>query len=298
MTQQLSRRSLLAVGVTVAALATTGCGSTATTASAQGPRAELNQALHDRLPAAIREAGVLKVATDASYAPMSSFGPDGRTIIGMEPDLGAEIGAILGVRVKFVQRDFASILDDVADGSVDLAMSAITDTPERAEQVDFVNYFSAGTSILVQRGNPEGVMDIADLCGRVVAVEDGTTQVDLLERAQSNCAVPMRVQTYPTNSDALLQLRTGRAVAVLNDLPPAAFLVSDPRTKPHYQLASDTQYEPGLYGVAVSKGDLGLRDAVQGAFEELVRSGLYADVLARWAVSGGAVDRISINSDR
>ena len=92
------------------------------------------------------------------------------------------------------------------------------------------------------------------LCGRVVAVEGGTTQVDLLARAQCNCpALPIIVRTYATNSDALVQLRTGRAVAVLNDLPPAVFLVNDPRTKSYYQLASTTQYEPGLYGVVVAK---------------------------------------------
>lgn len=299
MTQQLGRRTLLsALGAALLLAGTTGCGSATTTAAAEGPAAEFNQALHDRLPASIRERGVLRVATDASYAPMSSFGPDGRTIIGIEPDLGAELGSILGIRVRFLQRDFAGILDQVAEGRVDLAMSAVTDTEERAELVDFVNYFSAGTSILVQRGNPAGVMDIADLCGRVVAVEDGTTQVDLLSRAQANCTAPMDVKTFPTNSDALLQLRTGRAVAVLNDLPPAAFLVTDPRTKPHYQLASDTQYEPGLYGVAVPKDEPGLRDAIQGGFEQLLRSGVYTDVLARWGVEGGAVDRISINSDR
>jgi polar amino acid transport system substrate-binding protein len=291
-------RTLSVLGLGVALMLASGCGSTTPEASAGGPRSELNPALRDLLPASVRESGVLRVATDASYAPMSSFGPDGRTIIGMEPDLGDEIGSILGVKVKFMQRDFVGILDDVAQGKVDIAMSAITDTPERAEQVDFINYFSAGTAILVQRGNPEGVMDIADLCGRVVAVEEGTTQVDLLDRAQSNCRSPMDVRTYPTNSDALLQLRTGRAAAVLNDLPPAAYLVTNPETKAHYQLASDTQYEPGLYGVAVPKGEPGLRDALQGAFEQLVRSGVYGDVLAKWGVETGAVERISINSDR
>ena len=95
---------------------------------------------------------------------------------------------------------------------------------------DFVDHFSAGTSIVVQSGNPAGVTDITDLCGKVVAVERGTTQVDLLARA--------RKKTYTTNSDALVELRTSRAVAVLNDLPPAVFLVNDPRTKSHYQLAS------------------------------------------------------------
>jgi polar amino acid transport system substrate-binding protein len=241
----------------------------------------------------------LRVGTDASYAPMSSFGPDGRTIIGMEPDLGVEIGRVQGVRLQFVNLDFATVLAAVAGGRVDVAMSAMTDTPERAKTADFVNYFSAGTSILVQRGNPAGVTDIKDLCGKVVAVESGTTQMDLLARTQKNCGDHLIIgKTYPTNSDALVQLRTGRAVAVLIDLPPAVFLVNDPRTRSHYELASTTQYEPGLYGMVVAKSQPGLRDAVQGAFEALLANGVYAKVISQWGVSDGAVHRISINSGR
>ena len=48
--------------------------------------------------------------------PMSSFGPDGRTIVGFEPDLGAALGRVLGVRFEFVNTDFTELLPDVVDG--------------------------------------------------------------------------------------------------------------------------------------------------------------------------------------
>lgn len=294
------RRVVAGLGLTLATTLMAACaGSAPPSGSHQAQHAHFDRSLHDRLPQSVRDRGVVRVGTDASYAPMSSFGPDGRTIVGMEPDLGEEIGHVLGVRVEFVNDDFTKLLPGVADGDLDLGMSAMTDTPERETIADFVNYFTAGTAIVVQRGNPAGVTDIRDLCGKVVAVEKGTTQVDLLARAQRNClGEPVVVKTYSTNSDALVQLRTGRAVAVLNDLPPAVFLVNDARTRSQYQLASTTQYEPGLYGVVVAKNRPGLRDAVQGACEELLRSGVYADVLARWGVADGAVDRVNINSDR
>jgi polar amino acid transport system substrate-binding protein len=262
-------------------------------------KAAFDQALHDKLPQSILDRGVIRVGTDASYAPMSSFAPDGRTIVGMEPDLGEQIGHVLGVRVAFLDTDFTKLLPHVAGGHLDLAMSAITDTAKRAKIADFVNYFSAGTSIVVRHGNPSAVTDLKDLCGKIVAVEKGTTQVDLLARAQTNCVdEDITVRTFPTNSDALLQLRTGRAAAVLNDLPPAVFLVNDPRTRSQYQLASTTQYEPGLYGIVVGKGQPGLRDAIQGACEELLRTGGYTTVLDRWSVRSGAIERITVNSDR
>jgi len=171
------------------------------------------------------------------------------------PDLNPEIGRILGVRLQFHNTDFATLLGLVGSGDLNVAISAMTDTPERAKTVDFVDYFSAGTSIVVQRGNPAGITELNDLCGKEVAVESGTTQVDLLSRTQKNCAnKPILVKTYPTNSDALVQLRTGRAMAVLNDYPPAVYLVNDVRTRSQYQLASTLQYEPGLYGIVVAKG--------------------------------------------
>jgi polar amino acid transport system substrate-binding protein len=230
---------------------------------------------------------------------MSSFGPGGLTIIGVEPDLGVQIGRILGVRLQFGNVDFVKLRGRVASGGLDLAISAMTDTPERATSGDFVNYFRAGTSIVVQRGNPAAVTELNDLCGKVVAIESGTTQVDLLERTQLSCVSKrIIVKTYPTNSDALVQLRTGRAVAVLNDYPPAVYLANDVRTRSQYQLASTLQYEPGPYGVFVAKTAPGLRVAVQGALEQLLRSGGYAGILDRWHVRDGAVQQITVNSGR
>jgi polar amino acid transport system substrate-binding protein len=283
------------------ALLLAGCAAAGTEPDRQdAPALSVDEDLHALLPDAVRERGVLRIGTDPSYAPMSSYGDDGRTIVGMEPDLGDALGDVLGVDVRFVDTDFTTILPDVAAGRLDLGMSAMTDTPERAEEVDFVNYFNAGTSIVVQRGNPAGVFELEDLCGKVAAVETGTTQVDLLDRAQGRCddGEPIDVRTYPTNSDALVQLRTGRAAAVLNDLPPAALLVSDPDTRGSYQLASTAQLEPGLYGVAVDKDLPGLRDAVQAALEVLVDRGVYADVLAGWGVEDGAVQDVTVNSGR
>ena len=274
------------------------CGSAAPAPSATHAAA-FNQALHDRLPKAVKDRGILRVGTEASYAPMESFGPDGRTIIGADPDIGAAIGQVLGVRLEFTNTAFDELLPEVKGGDLDLAMSSVTDTAQRATIVDFVNYFSAGTSIVVQRGNPAAITSIEDLCGKVVAVEAGTVQEDLLGRTQANCgAHPIAVNSRPTDSDALLELRTGRAAATLNDLPAAVALVTDPHTSANFQLASTAQYEPGLYGIAVAKDQPGLRDAIQGACEELLGGGLYANILSGWGVRDGAVKQITINSGR
>lgn len=287
--------------ILVAALALAGC----TGASAAAPSAgtstvvsapTFDPVLHDALPVWVRDRGFLRVGTDASYAPASFFAPDGHSIIGFEPDLAEEIGQVLGVRLEFVVTDFDQVLAQVRDHQLDLAMAAITDTAERERDADFITYFTAGTSIVVQRGNPHGIIDLKDLCGTKVAVEAGTVQVDLLARASKGCDGPaIDVQTFDTNADALLQLRTGRVVAVLNDYPPASYLASDDRTRAFFQLVSDTQYEPGLYGIGVAIDQPLLRDTVRAALDRVIRSGQYAEVLHRWGVEDGAVPRTSVN---
>lgn len=286
-----SHRVLLAAAVP--ALLATGCGVGAKDTGG----AAFEQQLHDRLPAAIRQRGTLRLATDPSYAPMESYARDGRTVVGFDPDLAAALGSVLGVKAEMVAADFDTALDDTAAGTFDGVLSAMTDTTEREKLADFVNYFTAGTSIVVQRGNPHGVTDLTGLCGHVVAVESATVQVDLLHRSQAQCGTrPVIIHTYKTNADALLQLRTGRAVAVLNDSPPAALLTSDPQTRAHYELATTVQYEPGLYGLAVAKDNTALRDALRDALDRLMRSGAYTRLLKRWGLTTGSVASSSINA--
>jgi polar amino acid transport system substrate-binding protein len=273
-----------------------GCAATPA-ASTSGIAVTFDQSIHDRLPQHIRQTGVVRLATDPSYAPMESYAADGQTIIGFEADLAAALSTVLGVKLKLVAADFDSALADTAAGTYDGVLSSMTDTLQREKSVDFINYYSAGTAIVVQRGNPHGVTDLAGLCGQTVAVEKGTVQVDLLHRAQPSCgARPITVRTYKTNADALLQVRTGRATAVLNDYPPAAYLATDVRTRPYYQLASTVQYEPGFFGLAVAKNDTQLRDALRDGLDQLIRTGMYNELLQRWGLTSGGVTSSSINA--
>ncbi len=295
-TRTTSRPALAALAV-LSSVLLSGCAGSSS-ATPVSPSAAADQVLHDALPPDVLARGQLTVVTEASYAPASAYAPDGRIIIGFEPDLVAALGRVLGVRVTVSNHPFDQLPALVTSGQADLVVSSMTDTAEREQTLDFVNYFSAGTSVVVQRGNPAGISQLADLCQHRVAVQDGTVQVDLLKHLQMHCDSPVQVHLTGTNDDALLELRTGRADAVLNDYPPAAALTTDPRTGARYQLASTVQYEPGLYGIGVARTRPGLRDAVQGALHLLMTSGEYARVLHAWHVEGGAVQTPTINASR
>ncbi|MCA2219536.1 ABC transporter substrate-binding protein [Jidongwangia harbinensis] len=292
------RPALTALGAATVMLVS-GCAQpagTGDTATGSTDTITVNEAIRGRLPESVRERGTIQFATDPSYAPMESFAPDGRTIIGFDADLAAALGSVLGIKIEMVPANFSTALDETAKGTYDGVLSSITDTVEREKRADFINYFSAGTAIVVRRGNPTGVTELKDLCGQVVAVEESTTQEDLLKRSQKGCAGrPIVIRTYKTNSDALLQLRTGRAVAILNDYPPAAQLANDPSSRTHYQLASTVQYEPGLYGIAVAKSSPALRDALHEALRQLMQTGVYQELLLRWGLTTGALQDSSIN---
>lgn len=291
----LLRRGFAALGV-AALLAAGGCtGTSAVRAGALDEVATVttDDALYDRLPENVRARGFIRLVTDASYAPMEYFAADGRTIIGFEPDLATALGQVLGIRVEMVMGAFSTSLDEVNAGTYDGVLSGMTDTAERRERVDFVNYFNTGTSILVQRGNPRGITELDDLCGVAAAVKKSTYQEKMLLELRKTCAVT--IHSVATNADALVELRTGRVAATLQDFPPASFVATDERTSAFFQLASDRQYEPGLFGIAVDRRATDLRDCLRDALQRLIDSGVYTDLLARWELSASAVPRATVN---
>jgi polar amino acid transport system substrate-binding protein len=292
------RHAIVAGAVLFALTVASACGSHRADDGAAPPAAAFDQGLHDRLPADILKRGAIRVGGSDPYPPAAFYAPDGRTVVGFEPDLAAELGRVLGVRFEFANLSFSDLLPQLRRHKIDIAMASMTDNAEREKQADFVNYFQAGTAIIVQRGNPQGISDLKDLCGKVVAVAEDTVQVDLLRRTQKGCSAGERIhiRPYGDNANALVQLRTGRAVAVLSDYPPAVHLSTDERTSARYQLAASTQYEPSPYGIAVAKDQTELRDALRDALEHVMRSGGYTDVLRRWGVPSGALEAATINA--
>ena len=290
-------RVATAVAVTAVATATACSSSSGGHTSSNSATIKTDTRLHASLPAALRERGVLRIATDATYAPASSYAANGRTIIGFDADLGMAIAKVLGLKGQVIDHDFQSLRSFLNAGHTDLIMSAMTDTAARERQVDFVDYFSAGTAIVVQRGNPAAITDLGSLCGLSVAVEAGTVQQSLLAAEQKRCgAKKMTVHATGNNSEALLLVRTGRAKAILLDYPPAALVTTAPATSDLYQLATTAQYEPAPYGVGVSKKLPALRNAVRDALTELMKSGAYRAILRKWHVQSGALDRVTVNS--
>ncbi|HEX7481766.1 MAG TPA: transporter substrate-binding domain-containing protein [Polyangiales bacterium] len=123
--------------------------------------------------------GKLQVGMELKFAPME-FYDEFKHQAGADLQLAQALGKALGVPVEVVELDFDSLLPALDDGRVDVVVSAMTITPERSARADFVPYLMTGTGLLVKAGNPAKIRRLRDLCGRTVALQEGTAQLELV----------------------------------------------------------------------------------------------------------------------
>ncbi len=101
---------------------------------------------------------------------------------------------------------------------------------------------------------------------------------------------PIKVLTFDKDTDALLQIKGGRAVADMNDFPVAAYNAKTSGGGNDFEVVGE-QIEAGPYGIGVRKEDTQLRDALQAALKAIIADGTYHRVLEKWNVSKGGLGR-------
>ena len=252
--------------------------------------------LRARLPERIQKAGIITIGSDVSYAPVEFYKTGTDQVQGLDYDLARALGAKLGVKVAFVNTTFDGIIPALLADRFDIVMSAMNDTPEREKRIDFIDYFLAGSGILVRKGNPERIFSLADLCGKTADAEKGTAQEHMLAAQSAKCAAahkpPITVLALATDTDALQQLKVGRSVAHVADFPVAAYAA---RLSGGLLEIVGKQYAVAPYGIGVRKDDRRLRDALQAALRAVIADGTYAKVLRSWDLPQGALTSAAIN---
>jgi polar amino acid transport system substrate-binding protein len=289
------------VAVATLSLLASACGGGSTGATPptqqQAPTQQQNAALHDQLPDNIKQAGAVRIGTEALYPPFESFAADNKTIVGLDPDLAKALTQLLGVKMTMTHTAFEGLLTALDGGRFDLVMAAITDTKVRQAKYDFVDYFSTGQSIVVKKGNPAGIKTIEDLCGKDVAVLVNSTQQRLLVQfnTQQCKANPIKVTALPSDKDALLQVQTGRAQADLTQDATGRYNARTIGGGNQFEVANAQPFLPVPIGIVFDKGDTQLRDAFQAALKELIANGRYDQILAKNDLSSGAMKDATIN---
>ncbi|MGB6837579.1 MAG: ABC transporter substrate-binding protein [Dehalococcoidia bacterium] len=240
-------------------------------------------------PAAVSELedGVLQVGADIAYAPMEFFEEGTENAMGLDIDLARAIAEELGVDAEFVNTGWDGIIPALEAGRFDVIMSSMTITEERQERIDFIPYFTAGTGILVEAGNPQDIQTLADLCGKTVAVQVGTIQVEQMEAQNEECEDAISISTFDLNPMAVEQLSLGRADALLADYPVAG---NDARLSEGELEVVGEQFETAPYGIGLHKDSTALNAAIEDALQAIMDSGEYDDILAEWGLEAGSVE--------
>jgi polar amino acid transport system substrate-binding protein len=279
------------------ALVIAGCGSSksSSTSTASSNAAAGSGKLASQLPAKYK-GKALTVAADATYAPDEFVAPNGHTVEGMDADLASAIARELGATPKVENATFDSILPGLAAGKYDLGMSSFTDTKARQKTVDFVTYFAAGTSFYTKAQGGTSVSSLADLCGKTVAVEKGTTEQADATAQSKKCTgagkPAVKVLTYPDQNGANLAVSSGRAQIGMADSPVAAYQVK--QSNGQFKLTGQP-YGTAPYGIAIPKGS-GLEKPVLDAVKALMANGDYGQIMKKWGLQAGEIKNPQINA--
>jgi polar amino acid transport system substrate-binding protein len=296
------KRTGVAATAAVAVLGLAACGSSSsgggtasTSPSSSGAAVSKDATLAAMVPSSISGKGTLVIGSDASYAPSEFLDTDGKTIIGFDADLAKALAEVLGLKADMQNAPFDSLILSVQNGKYDLGVSSFTINADREKQVDMVSYFNAGTSWAVEKGNPAGITP-DNACGKKVAVQKGTVQVDDITARSKTCTdagkPAITIDQYQLQSDATAAVATGKDDAMLADSPVVAYAVK--QTGDKLEVTGQT-YDAAPYGIAVPKNQGQFTQAIQGAMQKLMDTGVYLDILKKWGVESGAVTQAQIN---
>ncbi len=219
----------------------------------------------------------LRIGTDATYPPFETINTATGQPDGFDIDLIREICILCGRTPEFIVTPFDGMIPGLNSAKYDVAISALTITPERAEQVDFSDpYYLAGQTIAV----PESVTTVTslpDLYGKKVGVQLGTTGEMMAKKAPG-----LQVFSFDNIGAAFIDMENGNLDAVLNDYPTTqAYITSHGGAKMVGPILSKEHY-----GIAVRKGDTELLAEINRALGELKSSGKYEELHQKWFGSG------------
>ena len=247
------------------------------------------------LPADIKEEGKITMIADLHYPPTSFLAQDNKTPIGYNIDIAKLLGLLLDLEVEVKNVAWDGVIPGIAAGRYDFTATNMTPTPERLEVLDMITYWEAGSSLIVQTGNPED-LSLADnsTCGKKIAVMTGSSQQqDYLPELTAACEAageaPVEGVVLPNVEGALTQLASQRIDGVFSDTSQLAWAAKQ-QPEAFELLSPQYQKKEGDDIVALGlEKDSPLTPALSAAMQALIDSPAYQETLDRWGLGAGAI---------
>lgn len=221
----------------------------------------------------------LTVGVNPDYAPFESDINSFNEIIGFDMDLIHEICTIIHCSVEIKKIEFADLLPAVANGDVDIAISAISITKKRKELVDFsAPYFYSHLAALINKNLENKVGSISDLNSEeyTLCAIEGTRGEEYTKENLSKSNLVLSPQV----SDILNKLKNDECVAIIYDKPFFEFYLYLSHNHNYYFIPDNTQDEE--YGIAVSKKSPELLKKINGALAQIQDRGYYDQIYMTW----------------
>jgi polar amino acid transport system substrate-binding protein len=214
----------------------------------------------------------LAVGSDIPYPPFEQKASGGG-YTGFDVELMEAIGKEIGREPEFIDSSFETIFRDVGQGKFEAVMSAATITPEREKVVTFsLPYYLSEQAILVKEGSE--ITGLADLKGKVVAAQQGTTGLELgKEKAEAK-----ELRPFPEGPDADNALKAGTVEAVIIDAPVAKQQAEE---LGGIEIVEKVPTDE-TYGIAVSQENTELIEQINEGLKEAIKDGSYAKVYEKW----------------
>src|SRR6185369_16141609 len=171
-----------------------------------------SQAVCGSLCAAERK-DTLIVGMELAYPPFEMTDTKGQPA-GVSVDLANELGAALGMQIQIRNMAFDGLIPSLKTGKIDLIISSMTATAERAQSIDFSDpYLQTGLCLLVKKSSPvQGITDL-DKAGMTVAVKKGTTGHSYASKQLKHA----RILVLDKEAAAVLEVVQGKADAFIFD---------------------------------------------------------------------------------
>ncbi|NLP64756.1 ABC transporter substrate-binding protein [Paraburkholderia sacchari] len=220
----------------------------------------------------------IRFGTDASYAPFESKAPDGK-LIGFDIDLGNEICKRLNAKCVWVEQDFDGMIPGLKAKKFDGALSALTVTPQREQQIAFSQKLYNTPTRLVAKQDATLQPTVESLKGKTVGVEQGSTQETY---ARQNWATKgVNVITYQNQDQVYLDLKSGRLDAALQDEVQADLgFLKTPRGA-GFAFAGP-EIPTGAAAIGLRKDDADLKAKIDKTIADMIKDGTYKKIQSKY----------------
>ena len=270
MKKGLIKKVLVSALLGIMTMGLVGCGS--------ADNKEISENKNDLLKT-IQEKGKVVVGMSADYAPYEFHYIDesGKDVIGgFDVDIANEIAKKIGVELAIQEMDFDALVAALPAGKIDLVISGMNPTEERAKVVDFSEmYYNSKHGVLVRAEDVDKYKTFADLEGAKVGAQLGSTQEQIAKSEIPNADL----QLLANVNNLILELKSGKVDAIVMEKPVAEMAV---KTNPELAVGEPTYEEKtGGNAVGIAKGNEELLAKVNEVIKELNETGKMDDYILK-----------------